>query len=125
MGIHLGSGDMGGVGELASLYLASLFMLLIAPAWIGMLLLSIALVMTLMAIRQIRNRPTTSPLVQQSEPPRDKASRNGLNDHTDEDIMSSFAAACLIIGIIVGFLVFVLFVRYSLWVSSCGPGGCL
>jgi hypothetical protein len=113
------------MGAVASLYLASLFLLLIAPPWIGLILLAVALVMTFVVIGQNRNRPSLSPLDRSSQPPRNEVSRNRSNNYIDKNATRPFAVGCLILGVVVGLFVLVLFIRYALWVSNCGPGGCL
>jgi len=48
--------DLEAWGAVTVLYLISLLLFLIAPVWVGLILLVIALVMTLVVIGQIRSR---------------------------------------------------------------------
>jgi hypothetical protein len=48
--------DLEAWGAVAFLYLWSFFMFLIAPVWVGLILLAIALVMTFVVIGQVRSR---------------------------------------------------------------------
>jgi uncharacterized membrane protein len=48
--------DLEAWGAVAVLYLWSLFMFFIAPVWIGLILLVIAVVMTFVVIGQVRSR---------------------------------------------------------------------
>ena len=116
---------MSGIGAVASLYLGSLFLLLIAPAWIALILLAVALVMTFVVIRQKRNRSASSPLDQSSKPTRGVSSLNGADGSIDKNDTNPIVVGCFIVVLVAFLIVGVLLIRYLLWVSSCGPGGCL
>ena len=125
--------DLDAWGAVTSLWVGSLFLLLIAPVWIGLVLLSVARATTFVAISQVRGRrheerslfhdresapQTISSIARATSDKHSSASRH-------PDARSPFAVGFLTVGIAVGVLLLVLLIRYSIWVSNCGPGGCL